>query len=153
MRFKLPLHIIAICAVLFLAGIAVGQRISPSKFDKYLRPTNSTEMDIIALNVNLESVRNLWPMESGISVPMVYYDQTEKQPAATVSISPAFEKQPLDTIRSLIVDRYAVALAELKARIPELSEDDFAMRVSRNNPKDADHLLFAECKHGSIVFH
>jgi hypothetical protein len=138
--------------VLFAAGIAVGQRLNASKFDKYLRPASRTEMDLIALETNVESIRSLVPMEKGISIPKVTFNYNEAQPQATVVISPEFEKGPLAAIRDQITEKYYLAYFQLKYAIPELSEDDFLLKVVRVT-KDPEHNLFAECRHGNIVFH
>jgi hypothetical protein len=58
----------------------------------------------------------------------------------------------LDAVKSRIIERYYVTFYKLKNYIPELSEDNFVLKVFRFTT-DPDHKLFAECKHGNIVFH
>jgi hypothetical protein len=60
-------------------------------------------------------------------------------------------KASLDAVTSQIFEKWYMYL-RLKDFIPELSEDDFVLRVIRMTP-DPDHKLFAECRHRNIVFH
>jgi|GEM_PF-5218777 len=152
MQPKLLVCAIAASAVFFISGMAVGQRTSASKFDKYLRPVNRPDIDFIALEVNVESIRESVPMDNGISIPQVYFNYKKDRPQASVSISPEFEKASLDAIKSQIIEKYYMAYLRLKDFIPTLSEDDFVLRVIRITP-DPDHKIFAECRHGDIVFH
>jgi hypothetical protein len=47
-------------------------RTGSSKFDKYLRPMNRTEMDFIALETNVNTIHESLPKADGISIPEVY---------------------------------------------------------------------------------
>src|SRR5690349_14393838 len=152
MQPKLLVCGIVTSAVFFISGLAVGQRTSASKFDKYLRPANFAEMDFIALQVDVDSIRGQMPMRDDISIPQVFFNYKEDRPQAFVLISSDFEKAPLDTVKYRIIDRYYSAYYKLKRYIPELSDDDFILKVFRMTT-DPDHKVFAECKHGNTVFH
>lgn len=149
-------HKMIVCAfagiALFGAGIAVGQRTSASKFDKYLHPATRTDMDFIALETNVENIRSLMPMDKGMSTPTVFFSYKEGQPQAIVTISSEFEKGSITTIKNQILEKYYLTYFGLKQAIPELSEDDFLLKVVRVT-QDPEHNLFAECRHGNIVFH
>jgi hypothetical protein len=154
MRPKFFVAAAVVCLALLATGIAIGQRSNEStfKFRKYLQPTSKTDMDIVALETTVETMRSLMPMSKGISTPSVYFNYKEAQPQAIVLISPEFEKGSLDGIKSQIADLYYLTYLRLKASIPELVEDDFLLKVIRVT-RDPDHNLFAECRHGNIVFH
>jgi hypothetical protein len=136
----------------FGTGIAVGQRTSTSKFAKYLRPGYRTDMALITLEANLNLVRGMVPLSEGISIPQIFFNVQANQPQASAYISSDFENASLDSVKSKITEKYYFSYFELKQSIPELSEDDFVLRVIRYTT-DPDKKLFAECKHGKIVFH
>ena len=60
--------------------------------------------------------------------------------------------EPLETVKAQISEAYHVTYSRLKNEIPELSEDDFVLSVMRPTT-DPDRKLYAECRHGNIVFH
>jgi hypothetical protein len=150
-RSKTTVYAVIAGAALFVSGIAVGQK-GPSKFSKYLRPSVRTEMDWIALGANVDAIRETLPQSGGLSVPFTYFNAKENRPQAFVMISVKFMFEPLETVRAEISKAYYAAYSTLKHEIPELSEDDFVLKVMSPTP-DHTHKLFAECKHGNIVFH
>ena len=152
MRLKPVACIVAAISVVFISGVAVGQRTPASKFAKYLRPVVHDDMHLITLEVNIESIRENVPLNDGISIPQVFFNYREDHPQASANISVEFEKAPLDEVKGKITDKYYSTYYGLKNYIPELSEDDFVLRVNRYTT-DSAHKLFAECKHGSIIFH
>ena len=152
MQPKLLVCAIAASAVFFISGLVVGQRTSSSKFDKYLRPANFVEMDYITLQVDVDNIRDQMPMRDNITTPRVYFNYKQYYPQAIVFISSDFEKAPLDTVKGLIREKYYPTFYKLKNYIPELSEDDFVLKVYRFTT-DPDRKLFAECKHGNVVFY
>ena len=152
MRSKVFVYGVAFSTIIFVSGVAVGQRTGTSKFAKYLRPSVRTEMDWIALEANVDSIRSLVPRSEGIFIPQIYFNSKQDRPEAVVSISADFEKGSLDTIKSKITEMYYLAYYGLKNDVPELTEDDFVLTVNRLTA-DSDRRLYAECKHGIIVFH
>jgi hypothetical protein len=151
MRSKTLVYVVVAAAALFASGIAVGQRAVTSKFAKYLQLGNRTEMDLVALEVDMNLIRASVPTEKGIFIPHVSFNYKEDRPEAAVYISSEFEKASLDTVKSEILTDYLMTYNYLKPLVPELTEDDFVLKVVRmNNP---EHKLFAECRHGNIVFH
>src|SRR5678816_4414990 len=95
-------------AALFMSGLLIGQRTSTSKFEKYLRPANLSDMDLITLLVNIDHIRGNMPMDHGISIPEVFFNYKVDQPQATVLISSEFEKASLDTVKAQIQEKYYV---------------------------------------------
>jgi hypothetical protein len=140
---------VVIAAALFASGIAVGQRAATSKFDKYLHPSVRTEMDSIALETTVDLILGSLPYRDGLSIPKTTFDYKANRLQAWVSTSPDFEKAPLETVKTEIGVLYKLEYVHLKASIPELSEDDFVLRVNRGS----NFQPFAECRHGNIVFH
>ena len=61
MRIKVA-YAISAGVALFVSGAAVGQWASGSKFAKYLRSANRTEMDLITLETNVSMIEQLLPM-------------------------------------------------------------------------------------------
>lgn len=158
MRFNRFVFAIVGSVVLFGSGVAIGQRPSASKFAKYLRPAAHTEMDWIALEANVDAIRSSVPMRDDVSIPAMYFNYKENRPEAGLMLYPDAEKAPLDTVRNQILVKYVSALTSLQRQMPELSEDDFVLRVFRIAPKDStasngwETKLFAECRHGKVVF-
>lgn len=152
MRSKTFVCAVAVSAMIFASGVAVGQRTSASAFAKYLRPSVRTEMDWITLEANVDSIRSLVPSSEGIFIPQISFNYKQNRPEAVVSISSDFEKGSLDAIKSKITEKYYLAYYGLKNVVPELTEDDFVLTVNRLTA-DSGRRLYAECKHGIIVFH
>jgi len=148
-RSKTLVYVVVAGAALFTSGIAVGQRAGTSKFTKYLRPPVRTEMDWITLDTDVDLIRGSLPYRNGISIPETVFNYKENRLQARVFISSDFEKAPLETVKAQLLGLYGLEYVHLKATIPELSEDDFVLSVYR----DSNFELFAECKHGNIVFH
>ena len=109
-------------------------------------------MDFITVAVNVARIRDNMPMDHGISIPEIFFNSKVNQPQATVFISSEFEKASLDTVKAQIQEKYYMTYYSLQNLIPELSKDDFVLRVNRLTT-DPDHRLFGECKKGNIVFH
>jgi hypothetical protein len=147
MRSKVVGYVVAVSAIIFASGVAVGQRTSASKFAKYLRPSVRSELEWKTLEADVDSIRGSLPYRKGISIPEHYYKEDRLQARAV--ISPDFEKAPLETVKGQLLGVYGLEYVHLKSAIPELSEDDFVLSVYRAS----DFQLFAECKHGNIVFH
>jgi hypothetical protein len=154
MRPKHLVYAIAVSAVFFISGLAVGQRTSTSKFAKYLQPTTPPLMELITLEANIDRIRDSVPMDAneGITIPQAVFDLKNDRLLASAAIYPEFEKASLDSIKSRITTRYFGMYSDLKALIPELSADDFVLRITRFTV-DPERKLFAECKNGTIVFH
>lgn len=154
MRPRHLVYAIAASAVFFMSGLAVGQRTSTSKFAKYLQPTTPTVMELITLEANMDRIRNSVPMDAdeGITIPSAVFDLKNDRVMASALILPAFEKATLDDIKARITTRYFGMYEDLKSLIPELSPDDFVLRITRLTA-DPERKLFAECKNGTIVLH
>lgn len=153
MRLKLLLCAAAFAAAtLFTVGIAVGQRSTTSKFERYFRPASPTQMDLITLATNLQLVREQVPPSSGVSIPELFFNYQTGQPEAVSRISPDFESASLDNVKRKIIELYYSAYYGLRESIPELSEDQFTFRINRYTA-DPEKKLFAECRNGKIVIH
>lgn len=150
MRIQMLVYGIAVGGIFFASGVAVGQRVSPSKFARYLEPAVRTKMDLIALESNLALIRSLMPRDNGMSTPRVYFNAKEGRPEASVDLSVGFEKFPRNTIESQIKRRYYLAYAEVREYIPNLSENDFVLHVYRAD--SAEVRLFADCRDGNVAF-
>ncbi len=109
MQSKRFLCAMAASAMIFVSGVAVGQRTNASKFARYLVPSPRTEMDWITLEANVENVRSMVPSTDGIFVPQIYFNAKRHRPEAVVSISRDFEKGSLDALKSKIADKYYLA--------------------------------------------
>src|SRR5271154_503218 len=134
MRSKVIVYAVAVSAIVFASGVAVGQRTSAAKFAKYLRPSARTEMDWITLESNVDSIRDGLPQSDGLWTPTTYFDAKENRPGAFVVISSKLATAPLETVRAQISEMYYTTYSRLKSVIPELSEDDFVLRVMRPTP-------------------
>jgi hypothetical protein len=154
MRSKVIVRAVAAGVILFASGVAIGQRTNASKFDKYLRPTSRTDMDFIALEASVKLIQDVIPGNKGIFIPQVFFNYQEHRPQAFVSVTSEFEKGSLDTIKSQIIERYYLAYYGVAKSIPELSQDDFVLVVTRlTESPDSNRRIYAECKHGDIVFY
>jgi hypothetical protein len=149
MRPKLFVYLIAAGAVFFASGIAIGQHTATSKFAKYLGPAVQTDMDLIALRASVDALRWNLPVTTGMGAPVIYFDYKENRPEASVTISAELEKEPPDKVKSKIVEEYSLTWTMVRRYIPDLSGDDFVLRIFRhvNDPTP-----FAECKNGHVEF-
>jgi len=154
MRPKLLFYIVT-ATIIFMSGIAVGQRTAPSKFDKYLRSMNRSEMDFITLEATVNSIHAAMAKTDGISLPTFYFNYKEDRPEAVVFVEPEFEKRSLEDVRSEIVYKYVTASNEMWVLMGnsefKLLRDNFVLMVYRNT-RDEAHKQFAQCKDGNVVF-
>jgi hypothetical protein len=151
-RSKTRLSVVVAGVALFTSGIAVGQRAGTSKFAKYLGPSVRTEMDWITLEASVDAIRDKVPQSGGIWIPVTYFNAKENRPEAFAMISTKLMLEPVETAKAQISEAYYLTYYRLKNQIPELSEDDFVLRVM-SPTTDPTRRLFDECRHGSIVFH
>jgi len=156
-RSKTILYVILAGAALFTSGIAVGQRAGTSKFNKYLRPAAHTEMDWLMLEANVSSIRRWVEHGDGLGIPVTYFNLKEHRPKARIVISDEQMHKPVESLREQISGAYDSTYSQLFVRMPELSRDDFVLEVlkwTRDEHISVSTLeLFAECKHGNVVFH
>jgi hypothetical protein len=154
LRFNRFVCAIVGSVVLFGSGVAIGQRGSVSKFGKYLRPAVRTEMDWIALEANVDVIRSSVPTRDDMTISTIYFDPKENRLEAGLVLYPDAEKAPLETVRTQIVVKYVSALTALHNQMPELSENDFVLRVFRVVVKGTDihREQFAECRNRKVVF-
>jgi hypothetical protein len=109
-------------------------------------------MDWMTLEATVESVRSSVQMSDHISIPQTFFNYKENRPEAWVFVYSDAEKAPLETVRNQIVSRYIETYSVLKNKMPELSEDDFVLRAFRLITTEPYRKLFAECRHGNVVF-
>lgn len=147
-RSKTYVYVVVAGAALFGSGIAVGQK-ATAKFTKYLRPSVRTEMGSIANEATVDLILGSLSYRDGLSIPKLTFEYKENRLQAWVLASSDLEKAPLDNVKLQIGALYRLAYVNLKASIPELSEDDFVLNVNRGS----NFQPFAECRHGNIVFH
>jgi len=156
-RSKTIAYVMLAGAALFASGIAVGQRAGASKFDKYFRPAVHTEMDWLLLQVNVDSIRRGVEHGNGLGIPITDFDLKEHRLKARIMISDEQAHKPVETLRKQILEAYYFTHSQLFVSIPGLSEDDFVLEVVKMTK--AEHTsafsdeLFAECRHGDVVFH
>ena len=153
MRSGLFVYAIVASGIVFASGIAVGQKAARSKFDKYLRPAARTEMDWIALEAQITALQWAVPFVDGMSAPRIFFNHDTNQMQARVLVSADFEKAPLETVKKRISGQYYYGWLLVMTQLPEVSEDDFVLTVWRTPDNNKPATLFAECKHGNIVFH
>jgi len=94
-------------------------------------------------------------MDDGMSaVPYIQFSPKENQLQASLVVFPEFERLPLEKVRQRIALMSVVTYEQLKAGglFPDLSEDDFVLKVIRPTAEPSRR-LFAECKHGNVLFH
>jgi hypothetical protein len=130
MPLNMPsLRTLAASVLLLSTGVAVGQRLNSSKYDKYFKPATLTQMDIATLEANLNSLREAIPADDNHFVPVVTFDTKEKTFKGFMGVSYRVESQPIEEIRKMIQLQYSLLYESLKSSVPELSEDDFMLTV------------------------
>ena len=152
MRSKTCVCTVLAGAAIFGSGMAIGQRTSASRFAKHLGPSQRTEMELIELEANIDLIQLSMPRDDGMSVPSVGFNYKKDRREASIFVSQEFTQASLDKIKKAILFKYELAYSSVKHHIPEMTEDDFVLKVLYVLG-EPDHNLFAECKNRNIVFH
>jgi hypothetical protein len=140
---------LALGLFLFVVGVLVGQQAQHSKFDKYLRATNASQMQIAVLEVNMDVLRAYLPFE----VPRIYYDSACSCFAAHATVTNELTKKPFDELRGHLTALVETARSQLSLEIPETSERDFKMTFSELNLEHPNPArTIAEYANGKLTF-
>jgi hypothetical protein len=142
--------------LLFAVGLLLGQ-IQRSKFDKYLRPTTVTSMQLAVLEANIEVIRNLLPSETGTGIPTVYFDPSCPCLLGTSLISSDLMKKPLDEVRHRLLNAAIMTRTYSSFDLPEISEwksdvPDPYFKMRFRQFKGNSVVVVAEYVDGKIVF-
>lgn len=146
----------SISLLIFVTGFLTGQQYKHSKFDKYLRPTTATAMDIAMIQANLNLISDgASSGVDGIELPKIYFDPSCGCISATAIVHPDLMKRSIDELRGKLTAIVITTRMTVKEWIPELIEGssvdpDFKMRF--RTLRGTAYEVFAEYINGKIVF-
>lgn len=148
---SIRLLLMLVGVLLFVVGLLVGQEAHRSKFEKYLRPINVTQMQFALLEANIGVIRRyLSGSETG--TPIIEYDPSCMCFWSTTLVSTELMKKPLEEVRLKLSLGAMLTRQTLKQQVPELSDagTDFKMRFQGFN--GTSWVTVAEYADGKIVF-
>jgi hypothetical protein len=145
---KHPQWLLVLGSFLFAVGVLVGQQAQRSRFDKYLRAVNVSQMQIAVLETNMGVLRTFLPFE----VPKVYYDPSCSCVGAQATITSDETKKPFDELRAHLNALVETTLSQILSEVPEAKEH-FQMTFTELN---FEHLnpprTIAEYANGKLTF-
>jgi hypothetical protein len=139
--------------LLFSVGLLVGQQTQRSKFDKYLRPTSVTQMQLTMLEANIKAMKLIIPDQGEMGLPDISYDDSCRCFAAVVNVSGDLMKRSLDEVSTVFRVRAVatyVAFAPLVPELPRFPAEDFKMTFTQSTPQEVK--IIAEFTDGKLVF-
>jgi hypothetical protein len=147
--------------VLFVAGVAVGQKARESKFNDYWEPRRISSMDWLLLQAQVDAVGQMVE-ENGIQAPNLYYDFRANKILAIALVDGKYlETQSAKSARDALHMRAAGAMASVSRYITNVTAEDFEMefrafdidnKAKRNEPGKI-YYIFAEYKNGELILH
>jgi hypothetical protein len=157
MTKRLRTLLVLLSLFLFAAGFIAGQQTRRLKFEKYLRPTAVTMMDLSVLRANIDIIRDHISWDD--PVPQVFFDSSCSCFSSFVTISGEMMRLPLEELKSKLMIIALRARHDLKQWVPELADPtdtadrDFKMSYWAFNPKQPkESKTVAEYIDGKIVF-
>jgi hypothetical protein len=142
--------------LLFAVGVLVGQQAHHLKFEKYLRPTPVTYMQLALLETNMAIISDRVPQED-IAVPKIHYAPSCNCFYASVWVSSELMKRPLNEVRQTLMVSAVTARSSLEFAIPEIQEfkadspdPDFKMQFWQF--KGTSKVVVAEWADGKLLF-
>ena len=144
--------------LLFLCGIAVGQKARPSKLTYYQQPASISKMDWLLLQAEVTSLKILLPYDNGIAPPSFSFDpDTNKVVAVAMVSAKQLEAEPAGEVRHQLQESAITAQGTVHFYVQNLSNRDFVMefRAFGDKVKEAGkgYYLYAEYKDGELVMH
>ena len=139
--------------VVFLSGVAVGQRTQASKFTKYRVPANVSTLDWMLLQADIVQLREkAGYAEDGIAPPRFFFDPKADKITALVTVDGNFlGRAPSASVREKLSRKAEGILLNLRISIPELSQQNF--EVEFKNLTGGAPVDFGEYKDGNLVIH
>jgi hypothetical protein len=145
--------------VLFVAGVAVGQKARESKFNDYWEPRRISSMDWLLLQAQVESIGGM-VADSGVGAPTLYYDFRNNKIGALAIVDEKYlQSQPAKSVRDNLRAAAMYALNSVQAKITNATFGDFEMefrafdtgnRAGENKPGLGYH-TFAEYRNGELI--
>ncbi|MGA2631352.1 MAG: hypothetical protein ABSG54_14230 [Terriglobia bacterium] len=139
--------------VLFVCGMAVGQRARPSKFAKYQEPASISGMDWLLLQAKVDQIKELFPLRTGISPPEFgFRPDGNKVVAISLVDAKRLQAEPAGEATASLKTSAMGAQAAVLYYVPELADKDFEMYFKTCCDK-AGFYTYAEYKNGQLVMH
>jgi hypothetical protein len=151
--------VLAVAAILlFLCGVAVGQRAALSKFAKYQEPAFISRMDWLLMQARVDEIQGEVPAAANFSLRSIYFDsRTNKVRATALCLDE--KRLELETVSSVRKDVEGLATfteANIKPWIPELAQQDFEMEfdvLGGSKEKGKPYYVFADYRNGEVIVH
>ncbi len=140
--------------VVFLSGVAVGQKARTSKLAKYLAPVNVSQLEWMLLQADIVALRDYAGYsEGGIAPARFFFNPKADTVTAFVTVDGNFlNKEPSASVREKLSKRATTILFDLRISIPELSEQNFEVEF-KNLVGGGAPVDFAEYKNGKLILH
>jgi len=144
---------VAVIFVVFLSGVAVGQKTHASQFAKYHAPVNVSGLEWMLLQADIVALRDsVGYGENGLApARFFFHPETDKITAFIPVDGNYLGKESSASVREKLSKRAASILIDLRISIPELSEQNF--EVEFKNLVGGAPVDFAEYKNGKLIIH
>jgi len=140
-------------ALVFVSGVAVGQRVQESPFTRYRTAATPSQLDIMLIHADLSELRDQVGYNAlGFAPARFFFDEHPDRITAFVKVDGrVLAKQSSANVRILLV---AVAKSEYEhflVSMPWLSEDQF--EADFKDMAGGGPVNFAEYKNGQLNLH
>ncbi len=138
--------------VVFLSGMAVGQKSQVSKFAKYHTMARFTDLDWMLLEADVMDLRERAGYDEGGAAPArFFFDPKADKIVAFVAVDGTFlAKETSISVREKLLAIANSELFKLRLSIPELSTQEFEADFRSLNGGPVN---FGEFKNGALVLH
>lgn len=161
-RGNMPRNRKALCllflAVTFAAGVCAGRQTAHNSVDQFLVPSQSTELDRMFMEIQLQDIRNEIDTLEEINAPAMpgipgffISPKTGKVEVLLTEHKDWIDKQPLKELQSVLVDRAQAEISLLKFYLKGLSEKDIEVTFAKRGPANEIVNDFAEYKNGELT--
>jgi hypothetical protein len=148
-------------ALLFVCGVALGQKVAASKLDNYRKQAHLDRMDWAVMRAQVDSIQDMVE-ENGIQAPSLYFDPSANRFEAVFAVNAKYlETIPAGIVSDHLTMRANFAWSSLHRYVPEAALDDFqvefraldASNKSGKNVPGTSYYIFAEFKDGQLTMH
>lgn len=147
--------------LLFVCGVAVGQKGAAPRLDKYRKQAHLNRMDWAIMRAQVDSIQDMVE-ENGVQAPSIYFDPSTNTFAAVFAVNAKYlETIPASIVSDNLTMRANLAWSSLHRYVPEAELDDFradfrALDAHNKSGKDVPgtkYYIFAEFKDGQLTMH
>lgn len=147
--------------LLFVCGVAVGQKGAAPKLDSYRKQAHLNRMDWAVMRAQVDSIQDMVE-ENGIQAPSLYFDPSTNRFEAVFAVNAKYlETIPARIVSDNLTMRANLTWSSLHRYVAEAALDDFqaefrALDVSNKSGKDVPgtkYYIFAKFKDGQLTMH